>query len=314
MNLMMFIVNVLSCIAWATVAFAQGDPPYPSRTVRLVVATTAGTTADVLARVLADRTSVLWRQSVVVENRPGVAGITSVATASPDGHALLVTANGHAAVGALHKDLPLDPVKDLVGAAQIGHVPLVLVVPLELPVQNLRDLIAFAKARPGAVNFASAGLGSTSHLAGEVFKRAADVNIQHVPYRGAESLTSIMRNDTQMTIIPVSTALDLINSKKLRAIAVISPERIPSLPEVPTFSEGGLSDFTYNAWFGVLAPASTPKSTLAEIGRATESVLKQSDIQAALTQQGVNIAFSPSDAFDSVMKADAERFGQLLSQ
>ena len=236
MNLAMFIVNVLSCIAWATVAFAQGDPPYPSRTVRLVVATTAGTTADVLARVLADRTSVLWRQSVVVENRPGVAGITSVASASPDGHALLVTANGHAAVGALHKDLPLDPVKDLVGAAQIGHVPLVLVVPLELPVQNLRDLISFAKARPGAVNFASAGLGSTSHLAGEVFKRAADVNIQHVPYRGAESLTSIMRSDTQMTIIPVSTALDLINSKKLRAIAVISPERIPSLPEVPTFS------------------------------------------------------------------------------
>jgi len=265
MNLAMFIVNVLSCIAWATVAFAQGDPPYPSRTVRLVVATTAGTTADVLARVLADRTSVLWRQSVVVENRPGVAGITSVASASPDGHALLVTANGHAAVGALHKDLPLDPVKDLVGAAQIGHVPLVLVVPLELPVQNLRDLISFAKARPGAVNFASAGLGSTSHLAGEVFKRAADVNIQHVPYRGAESLTSIMRSDTQMTII------------------------------------------------GVLAPANTPKSILVEIGRATESVLKQSDIQAALTQQGVNIAFSPSDAFDRVMKADAERFGQLLS-
>jgi tripartite-type tricarboxylate transporter receptor subunit TctC len=314
MNLMMFIANVLSCTAWATVAFAQGDPPYPSRTVRLVVATTAGTTADVLARVLADRTSVLWRQSVVVENRPGVAGITSVASASPDGHALLVTANGHAAAGALHKDLPLDPVKDLVGAAQIGHVPLVLVVPLELPVQNLRDLIAFAKARPGAVNFASAGLGSTSHLAGEVFKRAADVNIQHVPYRGAESLTSIMRGDTQMTIIPVSTALDLINSKKLRAIAVISPERIPSLPEVPTFSESGLSDFTYNAWFGVLAPASTPKGILAEIGRATESVLKQSDIQTALTQQGVNIAFSPSDPFDRVMKADAVRFGQLLSK
>ena len=119
MNLAMFIVNVLSCIAWATVAFAQGDPPYPSRTVRLVVATTAGTTADVLARVLADRTSVLWRQSVVVENRPGVAGITSVASASPDGHALLVTANGHAAVGALHKDLPLDPVKDLVGAPRL---------------------------------------------------------------------------------------------------------------------------------------------------------------------------------------------------
>ena len=115
MNLAVFVVNVLSCIACATVAFAQGDPTYPSRTVRLVVATTAGTTADVLARVLADRTSVLWRQSVVVENRPGVAGITSVAYASPDGHALLVTANGHAAVGALHKDLPLDPVKDLVG-------------------------------------------------------------------------------------------------------------------------------------------------------------------------------------------------------
>jgi tripartite-type tricarboxylate transporter receptor subunit TctC len=314
MKIAVFIVHVLVCLVWSSAGSAQGAPTYPSRTVRLVVATAAGTTADVLARVLADRASSIWRQTIIVENRAGVAGLASVAKADPDGHTLLLTANGLAAVGALHKDLPLDPAKDFVGAAQIGNVPLVLVVPLELPAQTLGDLISLAKANAGAVNFASAGVGSTSHLAGEVFKRAAEVDIQHVPYRGADSLTSIMRGDTQMTIVPVSTALDLINSKKLRPIAVISPERIPALPDVPSFAEAGLSGFTYNAWFGVLAPAGTPTSTLEEIGRATDRVLSQPDILTALAQQGIRIQFAPSEPFDSMVKADVERFGRLLSR
>ena len=304
---------LLLCAAWVASGHAQTDA-FPSRTVRLTVATGAGTTADVLARMLADRTSVMWRQSVVVENKPGVAGVTAVVKAPADGHTLLVTANGHTAIGALHKDLSFDPVRELVGVAQIGIVPLVLVVPLELDARSLGDVIGLARSRPGAINFASAGLGSTSHLAGEVFKRAAGVDIQHVPYRGPESLTSIMRGDTQMTFVPVPTALDLIRSRKLRAIAVVAGERIASLPDVPTVAESGLADFTYNAWFGILAPAATSKGILDEIVRATRSVLAEPDIQAVLSQQGVRIELLGSEPFDRIVKDDAERFGRLLAR
>ncbi len=314
MKLAGLVIQLLLCGVWVSAGHAQVDASFPSRTVRIMVATGAGTTADVLARVLADKASAIWRQTVVVENRPGIAGITSVVKAPPDGHTLLLTANGHSAIGALHKDLPFDPVMDLVGAAQVGIVPLVLVVPLGLPAQSLGEVIAMARSRPGAMNFASVGLGSTSHLAGEVFKRAADVDIQHVPYRGPESLTSIVRGDTQLNFVPVSTVIDLIRGKKLRAMAVISRERIPALPEVPTFAESGLLNFSYNAWFGVLAPADTPKSILGEIGRAVEGIVGQPEIQTALSQQGIRIEFMGSESFDKVLKGDADRFGQLLSK
>ena len=300
-------LSVILWLAHVSLGAAQPAPTFPSQTVRIVVPTNAGTTADLL-RLFADKLPALWRQSVIVENRPGIVGITSVAKGTPDGHTLMLIANGYAAVGVLNKGLTFDPIGDVVGVAQIGTVP------LDFAPRTLGEVIALAKSKPGALNVASAGLGSTSHLAGEVFKRTANVDIRHVPYRGPESITSIIRGDTQLNFVPVTSALDLINANKLRAIAVISPQRIATLPNIPTFAESGLSNFDYNAWFGLFAPTGTPRPSLQAIEQATAGILALPDIKSTLAQQGVDVDFAPSEQFDRIVKSDAQRFERMLSQ
>ena len=174
-----------------------------------------------------------------------------------------------------------DPAKDFVGVAQVALIPLVLVVPLTLPATTLKEVIAIAQAKPGALNFASAGPGSTSHLAGEVFKRTANIDISHVPYRGAESLTSIVRGDTHLNFVPVTVALDLIQAGKLRPIAVVSRSRIATLPDVPTFAEAGLPEFHYDAWFGLLAHARTPRPIIDQISQETGKILQLPELKRA---------------------------------
>jgi tripartite-type tricarboxylate transporter receptor subunit TctC len=300
-----------SLSSWPFGARAQ-SADFPNQTVRIVVPVTAGSTADILARVVADKLAPMWNQSVIVENRPGVAGISSVAKGPADGYSVMMTSNGHAAVGVLNKGLTFDPVTDLIGVAQVAVIPLVLIVPLELQANTVGELIALAKAKPGELNFASAGLGSTSHLAGEVFKRAAGIDIRHVPYRGAETVTSVMRNDTQMTFSPAPVALELINAGKVRAIAVVNSRRITTLPNLPTFAEAGAPEFEYNGWFGLFAPLKTPKPIVDKIAEATRQILETAEIKKYLAQQGADAAFIASDKFDALVKADAERYGKLL--
>ncbi len=297
--------------AWPRAVRAQ-PADFPNQTVRIVVPVTAGSTADILARVLADKLAPMWNQSVIVENRPGVAGISSVAKGPADGYSVMMTSNGHSAVGVLNKGLAFDPVADLVGVAQVAIIPLVLIVPLSLEASTVKELIVLAKAKPGTLNFASAGLGSTSHLAGEVFKRAAGIDIRHVPYRGAESVMSVMRGDTHMTFSPAPVALELINTGKVRPIAVVNGSRIATLPNVPTFAEAGAVQFDYNAWFGLFAPLKTPKPVVDKIAGATRQILETPEIKKYLAQQGADSAFIGSDAFDKIVKADAERYGKLL--
>ena len=299
--------------ASAQISSTNPPPPFPNQTVRIIVPVTAGSTADILARTLADKLALAWNQNVIVENRPGIAGTASVAKAAADGHTIMLTANGHAAIGSLNKNLSFNPVRDLIGVAQIALIPLVLVVPLGLPATTLEDVIALAKAKPGTLNFASAGLGSTSHLAGEVFKRAANIDIRHVPYKGAESLTSIVRGDTHMNFVPVTVALELIRTGMLRPIAVVSRNRISTLPDIPTIGEAGLPTFTYDAWFGLLAPAKTPRSIIDQISQETRHILEVPDIKMRLSNQGVEIVFNASDRFDDIIKSDTSLFDRLLS-
>jgi len=298
--------------AWPRVSRAQ-TAPYPSQTVRIVVPVTAGSTADILARTLADRLGPQWNQTVIVENRPGTPGILSVAKGPADGYSIMMTSNGHSAVGPLNKGLTFDPVADLAGVAQVAVVPLVLITPLALPAATVNEVIALAKAKPGTLNFASAGLGSTSHLAGEVFKRSADIDIRHVPYRGAETVTSVMRGDTQMTFAPVAVALELINAGKVKAIAVVSGSRIAKLPNVPTFRESGAPEFDYNAWFGLFAQRDTPKAIVDKIADGTKQVLETPEIKMRLAQQGMDAAFIAPEAFDRLVRTDAERYGRMLT-
>jgi len=245
------------------------DPPYPGQAVRLVVPFSAGSVTDLLARIIGEKLGERWGQQLIVENRPGIPGTASVAKSAPDGYTLMLTSNGHTVAAVLNKNLPFDPVREFSGVTQVASVPLVLIVPPDSPATTLRELVALAKDRPGALNFASSGLASTAYISGELFKQTAKLDIVHVPYKGApESLTGIMRADSHMFFAGINIALDLIQSGKVRPLAVAASKRIATLPAVPTFAEAGMPEFEYDAWFGVMAPTNTPIAIRTKVGHS----------------------------------------------
>jgi tripartite-type tricarboxylate transporter receptor subunit TctC len=292
---------------------AQSPPAYPTKQVTIVNPFTAGSVSDLLARVLAEKLSALWKQNVIVENKPGIAGTISVAKSAPDGYTLMSSSNGHTIVSAFNKDLPVDPIKDFAGITMVASVPVVMIVPPELPVKNLQDLIALAKAKPGALSFTSAGPASSNYLAGEIFKQTAKIDILHVPFKGTpEQLTSIMRGDTQMSLAFMGNALPFIQSGKVKALAIATDKRNPALPDVPTFAEAGMPDYHYNSWFGFFAPAGTPAPILKKISRDIATIMKMPDVQARWQTIGALAVTDTPEQFDAVIRADTERYGKLL--
>ena len=273
-----------AAIAVAAPGFAQN---YPNQQVRILVPFGAGSSTDILARIIADKLQERWGQNVIVENRPGVTGTTVAAKSAPDGYTLMLTSNGHTMVGVINKNLSFDPVKDFSGITPVANVPLVMIVPTSLPAKDLVEFVALAKQSPGKFNFASPGLGSTSFIAGEMFKEAAGVNLVHVPYKGApDCVTSVVRHDTQMYFVPVNVGAELIEAGQVRALAIATAQRNPALKSVPTMREAGL-DFVYDSWFGLLAPAATPRAVIDKINRDTVEILRTEDTRAKLDAQGV---------------------------
>ena len=233
-------LGILGLFAAASAAPAQ-TPDYPNQTVRIVVPFSAGSSTDSLARVLSDELTKLWKQTVVVENRPGIAGTNSVAKSTADGYTLMLTSNGHTIAAVVNRNLPFDPAKDFVGVTPVASVPQALIIPPDLPAKNLSEWLALARAKPGEMNFASAGLASTSYLGAEVLKQTAKINIVHIPQRGApEAITSVMRGDSHLFFLSVHLATELHNSGKIRAMAIARDKRTAVLPEVPTIAEAGL--------------------------------------------------------------------------
>src|SRR5262245_39915471 len=208
---------------------------YPTQRVTIVVPFSAGSITDGLARVLADKLADMWKQQVIIENRPGLPGTTAVAKAAPDGYTLMLTSNGHTISGAINKSLQFDPVKDFAGITEVAAVPLVAIVPPDSPAKNIREFIALAKQKPGALNFSSAGVASTTYLATEIFRQDAKIDIQHVPYKGApEAVTAVVRGEVQFYMSPVPNAQELGATNKVRPLAVNSAKRIPQFPDLPT--------------------------------------------------------------------------------
>jgi tripartite-type tricarboxylate transporter receptor subunit TctC len=294
---------------------AQGQN-YPNQVVRIVVPFSAGSATDILARAVADKLSERWSQQVVVENRPGIAGTTSVAKSAPDGYTLMLTSNGHTVAGVVNKNLQFDPVKDFVGITQVASVPLVLIINPDLPAKTVKEFIELAKAKPGALNFASPGLGSTTFIAGALFKTTAKIDIVHVPYKGApESVTSVIRGDSHMYFTPANVGSELIQAGKVRALAVATAKRIPTMPDTPTLAEAGLSDFSYDSWFGLLAPAGTPSAIIDKINRDTIAILQRPELQEQLARQGgVTVVYSAPAQFDEIIKNDTARYGQIFKE
>jgi tripartite-type tricarboxylate transporter receptor subunit TctC len=295
-------------------AQAQSDlAKYPAQVVRIVVPVSPGSIADGFARLIAEQLSEMWKQQVIIENRPGLAGTASVAKSTPDGYTLFLNSNGHTIAGAINRDLPFDPVKDFAGVTLIAAVPLVMIVPANSPAKTVNGFVAMAKERPGQINVANAGVSTTSFLSAEVFKQNAKIDVVHVPYRGApEAVTAVVRGDAHLYFAPIPSAQQLGASGKVVVVAVNSSARVPQMPDVPTIAEAGLSDFKYESWFGMLAPAGTPKPILQKISQDIATVLGRNDMREKIVRQGALPTTNRPEQFDAIIRNDTARNTKLL--
>jgi tripartite-type tricarboxylate transporter receptor subunit TctC len=287
---------------------------WPTQRVTVVVPFGAGSNTDILARIFADEMTRRWHQQVIVENRPGLAGTGAVAKSAADGYTLMLTSNGHTVAGLVSKDAPFDPVKDFAGITRIGSAPLFLITSPTLPVTTLKDVIDLAKKEPGKLNFSSPGLASTTFIAGALFRKAAGINIVHVPFRSApDAVTAVMRGDAQLYFAPVNLARDQSQAGKVKAIAAATAQRIPEMSNVPTFTEAGLP-FVYDSWFGMLAPHGVPKPILEKISKDWADALKSPDMQDKLKKQFLVGVTDTPDAMDKIVKSETENLTRVFKE
>lgn len=264
---------------------------YPERPIRIVVPVPPGGGNDIVARLLAQRLGDKWGQQVIVDNRPGAStaiGAEIVARASPDGYTLMFHSASFAINAAMQRNLPFDSIKDFSPIGLVARVPQILVVHPAFPAKSVGELIALAKSRPGQINFASAGNGSSPHLAMEVFMEMTGTKLNHVPYKGtAPGLADVIAGHVQLTFDAIPPALGYVRSNRVRPLMVVSAKRFPALPDVPTAAEAGLPAYDFASWFGMLAPARTPADIIAKLNREIVVLIQSPDIRDRLTDLGL---------------------------
>ncbi|OWW18172.1 Bug family tripartite tricarboxylate transporter substrate binding protein [Noviherbaspirillum denitrificans] len=294
-------------------AMAEAWPNHP---IRLVVAAPGGSSLDVIARTVGDKLKERLGQPIIVENIPGASGTIAsgnVVRAAPDGHTLLMSYNGPLAYTQYLTTLAYDAQKDLVPVIQTSSQPNVLVVAAGLPVKSVAELIAYAKARPGRLNYASVGNGSSSHLTMELFKTMAGVYVVHIPYNGAPpAALSVATGDTQMLFSVPSVVIPHLRSGKVRAIAVTSASRFPLMPDLPTVAESGLPKFESLAWNGIMAPAGTPPDIIQRLNREVDAILKQPDVKARLNNAGLETAGGSPEQFGALIAREARKWAEII--
>jgi tripartite-type tricarboxylate transporter receptor subunit TctC len=304
----------LMFVAWAgTAALAQ--EPYPTRPVEIIVPFAAGGGTDLIARLLCDGLGQRLGQSFVAVNRPGAntnVGTLAAIRSKPDGHTLLMASLGLAANPSLYRKLAFDPRRDLAPIALIANVPTILVVNPALPANALGDLVAYIKARPGELNYASYGVGSSPHLAAELFQSVTGTSIAHVPYGGGgPAALGVIGNTVQMLFSSVVPVLGMVRGGSVKAIAVASERRLALLPEVPTFKESGV-DYATGTWFGILAPAKTPAPIVARLHSAIEDMLRDPAVRAKLTEQGAEVAAIGPEGFADFLRDETARLSAVI--
>jgi tripartite-type tricarboxylate transporter receptor subunit TctC len=304
------------CAAFATGASAQG---FPTKPIRIVVPFPAGGTTDVLARAAAQKLTETLGQPAVVDNRPGAGGNIGaelVAKSAPDGYTLLMgTVGTHAINPGLYPKLPYDHVKDFAPVILVAGVPNVLVVNPSLPVNSVQELVAYAKANPGKLNFASSGNGTSIHLSAELFKLMAGVQMTHVPYKGsAPALQELVGGQVQLMFDNLPSSLALIKAGKLKALAVTSKERAPALPDVPTIAESGLPGYDASSWFGLLAPAGTPPPAIARLNGEIAKWLATPEAREKLLAQGANAAGGTPEDFARFIAAETAKWQKVVKE
>jgi tripartite-type tricarboxylate transporter receptor subunit TctC len=303
-------LGIAALLAMSGGAFAQS---YPTQTVRLVVPFSAGSITDGLARVLADKLSTMWKQQVIVENRPGLPGTATVASSPKDGYTLMLTSNGHTIARAINKTVPFDPVKDFAGVSIVASAPVAALVPADSPAKTMKEFIDLARKSPGKFNFGSAGVASTTFLATEVMRQVAKLNMVHVPFKGApEAVTAVLRGDVQIYFAPIPSAVSLGGAGKVRVLAVNSAKRVPQLPDVPTVAEA-LPGYEYESWFGVMAPAGTPPAILNKVSQDIAAVLKMPDVIDQMAKVGNIPMPTTPDAFNKIIANDTARYTKVMA-
>ena len=295
-------------------ALAQG---YPNKPVRMVVGFPPGGGTDIVARVISQKLSEWYGQPVVVENRPGATGTIgadAIAKSAPDGYNLLMGhVNSHGIAPNLFAKLPYDPIKDFAAVAYVGYVPNVLAVHPSVPARSVKELVALAKSKPGAMNYASSGNGSTQHLAGEMFKQLTGTDIVHVPYKGSgDAIKDLLSGTVNMNFDTMPPVLSHIQAGKLRGLAISTPRRLPQLPEVPTFEEEGIKGFDVTNWYGVMAPGGTPRDIVTKLNADINKGMQVPEVRARLEAVGTQLREQSAAEFDSFIKAEVTKYAKLI--
>jgi len=316
--------TLLAALATAAVgaaipAGALAQAAYPSKPVTIVVPFAAGGTTDILARIIGQALTSELGQPVVVDNRAGAGGNIGgalAAKAPADGYTLFMgTVGTHAINASLYKKMPFDPVKDFAPLTRVANVPNLLVANPAQPYKSVKELIAYAKANPGKVNFGSSGNGSSIHLSGELFKSLAKVDMVHVPYKGsAPAVTDLLGNQIGIMFDNMPSAIQHVRSGKLVPIAVTTAKRSPELPNVPTIAEAGVPGYEATSWFGMFAPAGTPAPVLAKLNTALVKVLNQAEVKKKINEQGAETTSETPEQFAAFIKTESVKWGKVVQE
>lgn len=317
---MMKFSTTLACIVGAIALMpfagsAPAQPAYPSKPIRCIVPYAAGGGVSVVARMIGQKLSESWGQPVIIDNRPsanGIIGTEAAAKSSPDGHTLLFVTGTHVIVPHL-LSTSYDAIKDFAPVTTVGRSEFVLAVHPSLAANNLQEFIALAKAKPGQLNYASSGSGSSAHLATELFSIMAGTRMQHVPYKGTGAfIADLIGGQVQLVFSPPLSVYPHIKAGKLKALAVSGESRLPALPLVPTFAEAGLPGYAVRFWNGVLAPIGTPSAIIDKLSAEVATVLRMPDIKEKLSSQGMDPFISTPEQFAAMMQADALKFAKVI--
>ena len=298
----------------AGIAIAQDK--YPNKPIRMVVPFPPGSASDFLARTVGQKLNELYGQQIVIDNRAGAGGIvgsTLISKGAPDGYTLGMIGQPHLVNALLQKEPPYRALEDIVAVTEVASLPNVLVITPGLQVKSVGDLIAMAKAKPGQLNFGSAGIGSSSHIAGEAFKAAAGIDVVHVPFKLLSDIfTEMIAGRVQMYIFPLPAVMPMLRDGKLRPLAVGTARRTPSLPDVPTIAESGLPGFQTESWFGVVAPVKTPRGIVMQLNKDIADILKTADTRERFLRQGGEAVFGTPEEFQKLLQTEFVKFQKLV--
>lgn len=311
-----WIAAIAAMFAATALPAAAAEQKYPGRPIRMLVPFSAGSQTDILARWVGEKVLENWGQQVVVDNRPSAGGTIAseyVLAANPDGYTLMMVSTGHAGNATLYSKLSYDTLRDFSGISRVASVPNLLIVAPTLGPKTVKDLIAYAKARPGQINFSSAGIGSGTQINGEMFKLAAGIEATHVPYKGApESLNETATGRVHFTFSPVVVAMGQAKAGRVTVLAVSTAKRSPLFPDVPTVAEAGLAGFEYDQWYGLLAAAKTPRPIVNQVNKEIVRILNLPDIKDRMLTQGATPSPTTPEEFDAFIRSEVKRFAKIL--